>query len=136
MIGFGNPLKTRSVGVTQIKEFSITAATNAGLITIATIIDQPCLIKSIVLHSNGATTANFNDGAIKGGINQVIEFISAALAVWTSLNAADKQLWWEGAVRLAVGKLIEIDLQGGGSTSVDFTIIIEYEACVNGGYLA
>lgn len=127
----------RSVGVTQIKEFSITAAANAGLTTIATVTTQPCLIKSIVLRSNGPTTSDLIDAAIQGGASQVITFIEAADAVQALLDAADKQGWWEGSVGLAAAKTITINLNvDGGATAVDFTIIIEYEACVDGGYLS
>lgn len=123
-------------GVIQIKEFSITAAANAGVTTIATITAQPCLIKSIVLHSNGATTADLTSAAIKGGASQVVEFISAAAAVQADLDAADKQVAFSGAVRLAATKTIDIDLQGTGATAVDFTVLIEYESAVDGGNLA
>jgi hypothetical protein len=132
--GNGSAAKLAS-GIKQIKEFSITAAANAGLTTIATITGQPCLIKSIVLHSNGATTADLTSAAIKGGASQVVEFISAAVAIQADLDAADKQVVFTGAVRLAVAKTIVIDLQGTGATAVDFTVIIEYEAVIDGGRL-
>ena len=126
----------RSAGVRQVKEFSVTAAANAGVTTIATVTTQPCLIKSIVEHSDGATTANLTSAAIKGGASQVVEFISAAVAVQADFDAADKQVAWDGAVRFAATKTIVIDLQGTGATAVDFTVTIEYEAAVDGGYLA
>lgn len=128
-------LRTRGIGVRQIKEFSITAAANAGLVTIATITDQPCLIKSIVIHSDGATTADLTSAAIKGGISQVIEFISAALAIQANLDAVDKQVSWTGSLRLEATKTIVMDLQGTDATAVDFTITIEYEAVADGGEL-
>ncbi len=126
----------REEGVTQIKEFSITAAADSGLNTIATITDRSCLIKSIVLHSDGATTGDLTSAAIEGGAGSVQEFISAAVAIQANLDAADKQVAWTGAVRLAATKTITIDLQGTMATPVDFTVTIEYEACVDGGYLA
>lgn len=126
----------REYGRKQVKEFSITAAANAGLTDIATITTQPCLIKSIVLHSDGATTADLTSAAIEGGASSVIEFISAAAAVQADLDAADKQIGWDGVIRLAATKTITIDLQGTGATAVDFTVIIEYMATVDGGYLA
>ena len=126
----------REYGQAQIKEFSITAAANAGLTTIATITDQPCLIESIVLHSDGATTADLTSAAIEGGAGSVIEFISALDAIQADLDAADKQIGWDGAVRLAATKTITIDLQGTGATAVDFTVTIKYRAAVDGGFLA
>lgn len=125
----------RIVGRQQIDEFSITAAANAGVTTIATITGQPCDIDSVALHSNGATTGNLTSAAIEGGVGQVVEFISAANATQANLDAADKQVAWTGAVRLATGKIISIDLQGTGATAVDFTITIKYRAVVTGGYL-
>ncbi len=125
-----------SSGKTQIKEFSITAAANAGLTTIATVTDQACLIKSIVPVSNGATTADLTSAAVKGGASQVVEFISAAVAIQADLDAVDKQVEFTGARRLSATKTIVMDLQGTGVTPVDFTVAIEYEAIVDGGYLA
>ncbi len=126
----------REEGVVQIKEFDITAAANAGLTTIATIMDQACLIESIVLHSNSDTTVDFDDGAIEGGTGSVQEFISASDAIYGDLNAEDKQVGWDGPVKLSATKTITIDLQGSGSTPVDFTVTIKYRALADGGYLA
>lgn len=137
MIGDGGAgLSETDSGKTQIKEFSITAAANAGATIIATITDQPCLIKSIVLHSNGATTADLTSAAIEGGASSVIEFINTTIAIQANLDAADKQVAFAGVVRLAATKTITIDLQGTGATAVDFTVSIEYEATVDGGILA
>ena len=126
---------SRDAGVRQVKEFPITSAANAGVVTIATVTTKPCLIRSIVLHSNGSTTTDLIDAAIQGGASQVVTFIEAADAIQALLDSADKQGWWEGSVRFAVGKTIIINLNGSGSTAVDFTITIEYEACINGGHL-
>lgn len=123
-------------GKTQIKEFAIAAAANAGVTTIATITDQACLIKSIVLRSNGVTTADLTSAAIEGGAASVIEFISAAAAATANINAEDEQVSFSGNISLAATKTITIDLQGTGATVVDFTVTIEYEASVNGGFLA
>lgn len=122
-------------GETQIKEFSIIAAANAGLTTIATVTDQPILIKSIVLHSDGVTTADLTSAAIEGGASSVIEFISAVAAAKANIDVADEQVAFSGNVRLAATKTITIDLQGTGATAVDFTVTIEYMAAVNGGKL-
>ncbi|MBU2647527.1 hypothetical protein KKI24_22660 [bacterium] len=120
----------------QIKEVSITAAANAGLTTLATVTDQPCLIKSIVLHSDGATTSDLTSAAIKGGASQAVEFIPAAVAIQSELDAENKQVGWSGAVRLPATATIVVDLQGTGDTAVDLTATIEYVPCVEGGYLA
>ncbi len=126
----------RSAGVRQVKEFSVTAAANAGVTTIATVTTQPCLIKSIVEHSDGATTADLTSAAIKGGMFQVVEFISAAVAVQADIDAENKQVGWDGAVWLPAGATIVIDLQGTGATAVDLTVPIKYRSSVDGGYLA
>jgi hypothetical protein len=125
----------REYGVTQIMEFSITAAANAGVTTVATITTQPCMIESIVIHADAAQTGDMTSCAIEGGASQVVEFIGAAEAIQANLDAADKQVSWAGAVRLAATKTITIDLQGTGATAVDLTITIKYRACVDGGYL-
>ncbi len=127
---------SRLAGAPQIIEVSITAAANAGITAVATITDQPCLIESIVVHADGIQTGDMTSCAIEGGVNQVVEFISAAVAVQAALDAADKQVAFTGAVRFAAGKIIYIDLQGTGATAVDLTITIKYRACVGGGYLA
>ena len=74
--------------------------------------------------------------AVKGGASQVITFIGVADATQANLDAADKQVSWDGAVRLAATKLIQIDLQGTGATAVDLTITIKCRSCVDGGHLA
>ena len=126
----------REHGVRQVSEFAITAAANAGVTTVATVTTQPCLIKSVSLRSNGPTTGDLTTAAIEGGASQVIEFVGIAVAIQANLDAIDKQVSWDGAVVLPATKTITIDLQGGGATAVDFTVKIEYEACVDGGYLA
>lgn len=126
----------RQVGQTQIIEVSITAAANASVTTVATITDQPCLLKSAVIHADAAQTGDMTTAALEGGTGQVVEFIGVGTATQANLDAADKQVSWTGAVRFAAAEVISIDLQGTGATAVDLTITIEYEACVDGGYLA
>lgn len=125
----------RETGVRQVVEKSITNAANAGLVTVGTITSQPCLVKSLVIHANAAQTGDMTSCAVKGGVSQVVEFIGAGDAIQANLDAADKQVSWYGAVRHAATKTIVIDLQGTGATAVDLTITIEYEACVDGGYI-
>jgi len=125
----------REYGLTQVKEVSITAAANAGVTTVATITDQPCLIKSVTIHADAAQTADMTTAAVEGGVNQVVEFIGTTDATQANLDTADKQVGWTGAVRLAATKTIAIDLQGTGATATDLTISIEYISCVDGGYL-
>ncbi len=126
----------REIGVTQIKEVSITAAANAGVTTVATITTQPCLIKSVVIHADAAQTGDMTTCGLYGGTGQVVEFIGVADATQGNLDAADMQVSWTGAVRFAASDTIAIDLQGTGATAVDLTIVIEYMSCVDGGYLA
>ena len=124
------------MGRLQIKEVSINSAANAGDVLVATVTTQPCLIESVVIHADAAQTADMTSCGVFGGAGKVITFISAADAVQANLNAADKQVAWEGSVRLAATKTIVISLVGTGATAVDLTITIKYRACVSGGYLA
>ena len=136
VLGTRTTANSRLEGVAQVKEFSITAAANAGVTTVATITTQPCVIEKIILHSDGSTTSDLTSAAIKGGASQVVTFISAASAAKANVDAADEQVAWDGAARFAASKTIAIDLQGTGTTAVDFTVTIAYVAAVSGGYLA
>jgi len=124
------------MGRLQIIEVSINSAANAGDVLVATVTTQPCLIESVVIHADAAQTADMTSCGIFGGAGKVVTFISAADAVQANLNAADKQVAWTGAVRLAATKTIVISLVGTGATAVDLTITIAYRACTSGGYLA
>lgn len=126
----------RQVGKTQVFEANITAAANAGVTTVGTITAQTCMITRIVLKANGVTTADLTSAAIEGGASQAVEFISAATAVTASINAEDEQVTFSGVAALDATKTITIDLQGTGATAVDLDVIIEYHACVDGGYIA
>ncbi|MFA5396795.1 MAG: hypothetical protein WC346_12380 [Methanogenium sp.] len=126
----------RQAGKTQIFTKNITANSDAGVTTVGTITTQSCLIKRIVLISNGATTADLTSAAIKGGASQALELISAATAAKANIDAVDEQVSFSGAAVLNDTDTVIIDLQGGGSTPVDLTVIVEYCACVNGGYIA
>ena len=126
---------TKEQGKVQITEFSVTANANAGVTTLATITDQPCLIESIVIHADAAQTGDMISCAVEGGTNQVVEFIGAGEAIQANLDAADKQVSWEGAVRLAATEILTIDLQGTGATPVDLTVTVKFRAVITGGYL-
>lgn len=122
-------------GKTKLLEVSITAAANATSTTVATVTTQPCLIKSLVIHADTTQTVDMTSCAVEGGVGQVVEFIGVGDAIQANLSAADEQVYWTGAVRLAAGKLIYIDLQGTGATAVDLTIAIEYIPLTDGGHL-
>lgn len=126
----------RVMGRTQVKEFSVTAAANAGVTNVATVTTQAVLIKSCVIHADAAQTVDMTSCGLFGGAGQVVELIAAAVAVQASLDAADKQVYANKTARLAATKTIDIDLQGTGATAVDLTVVIEYVACADGGYLA
>lgn len=128
-------LVTTIAGKTQILEVSVTSAANAGNVTVGTITTGACLIKSVVLHSDSAQTTDLASAAIYGGAGNVITFISAVEAAQANLDAVDRQISWQGAVRLNTGKVITIDLVGTGVTAVDLTVIIEYEGTVNGAHI-
>lgn len=124
-----------TVGKTQILEVSVTSAANAGAVTLATITTQPCLIKSIVVHADTASQTDLTSAAVTGGASNAVTFLSAADTAVANINAVDEQVAWTGAVRLAATKTIVMTLAGTGVTAVDLTVIIEYCACVDGGYL-
>lgn len=122
-------------GKIQILEVSVTSAANAGAVTLATITTQPCLIKSIVVHADTASQTDLTSAAVTGGASNAVTFLSAADTAVANINAVDEQVAWTGAVRLAATKTIVMTLAGTGVTAVDLTVIIEYCACVDGGYL-
>jgi len=124
-----------TAGKLQVKEVSITAAANAGITTVATVATQPCVIEGIVIHADAAQTVDMTSCAVEGGVGQVVEFIGVVNAVQANLDAADKQVGWTGIVRLGVGKIVYIDLQGTGATAVDLTVVITYRASADGGVL-
>jgi len=124
------------MGKAQIFEKSITSAANVGDVVVATITDQHCQIESVVIHADTAQPAHMTSCGVFGGAAKVITFIAAADALLADLNAIDKQVYWEGKVRLAETKTIVISLVGTGTDTVDLTIVIKYRACVSGGYLA
>lgn len=132
----GGGLSPTGAGVQQTKAFSITAALNNGITVVATVGSQPVVIDSIVLHADTGAHADMITCAVEGGVGQVVEFIGVLQATEANLDAADKQVACTGAVRLAVGKIIYIDLQGSGANAADLTMTITYHAEVNGGVLA
>ena len=113
----------------------ITSAANAGAVTVATITTQACKIKSIVVRSNGATTANLTSIAVLGGASSVVTFIDATTGLRANIAAADQQVSWDGRATLAATKTITITLTGTGAAAVDLQVDIEYEAIADGGYL-
>jgi hypothetical protein len=115
---------------------NITSAANAGAVTVATVTTQPCVIQSVVVRSNGATTADLTSIAVTGGASNVVTFLSAVEGVRANIAAADQQIFWEGAVTLAATKTIVITLVGGGATAVDLQVDILYRPIVTGGTLA
>jgi flagellin-like hook-associated protein FlgL len=124
------------VGKCQIFTKNITSAANANAVTVATVTTQPCFIESIVLRSNGATTADLTSIAITGGASGVVTFLSAVEGVRANIAAADQQICWEGSVTLAATKTIVITLVGTGATAVDLQVDIKYRPIVAGGTLA
>ena len=126
----------REAGRTQIKKVAIISAANAGLVTLATVTTQTCLIKSISLRCNSAASTDLTSAAIKGGASQVVEFISSSSAIKSNIDAVDEQVGFTGNKTLSPTATIVVDLQGTGATPVDLVATIEYVACVDGGYLA
>jgi len=122
-------------GRTQIFEIDITSAANADVEVIATITDQPVLIKTIVLSANSKITTDLTSASIAGGAAYAVEFISAALGVLASIGEQNEQVASTAPARFQAGAEISINLDGTGATAVDLTATIEFESCVDGGYL-
>ena len=123
----------------QIFVKAITSAANAGDVIVATVTTQPCQIDSIVVRSNGATTANLTSIGVYGGASKVVTFIDASTGVLANINAADKQVSWPDAssgVTFAATKTIVMTLTGTGATAVDLQVDFYYHAIADGGYLA
>jgi hypothetical protein len=134
--GLMDSVGPRAVGKTQILEIAVTSAANAGAVTVATITAQPCTIKSVIVRSNGATTADLTSVIVTGGAGGVVTFIDVATGARANIAAADQQVGWVGAAAFAATKTMVITLAGTGATAVDLTVIVEYSANVDGGYLA
>ena len=132
----GNMYQSIAVGKASFFEKVITSAANVGDVVVATVTDNPCQVESVIIHANAAQTADMTSCGVFGGVGKVITFISAADAVQANLDAADKQVAWTGAARLAATKTIVISLVGTGATAVDLTIVIKYRPTIAGGYLA
>ena len=126
---------SRGAGLVQIKSVTVTSAANAGDVTLATVTTQACEIESVVVQSNGATTADLTNVAVYGGAGKVVTFIGAAQGVRANIDAADKQVATLGPVALAATKTVVMTLTGAGVTAVDLTVIIAYRALADGGYL-
>lgn len=127
----------KAVGVTQVFQKSVTSAANTnGLVTLATITTAACLIKSIVVKAVTAVQTDLTSAAVKGGASQVITFLSATDAAVINITSIDQQVSWTGAVELAATKTIVMDVEGTGATAINLLVTIEFEACVDAGYLA
>ena len=129
-------LKAKTDLACQVFTKQITSAANAADVTVATITTQPCLIESIVVRSNGATTADLTSIGVYGGASKVVTFLTAVEGVRANIAAEDQQIFWSGAVTLAATKTIVITLTGGGATAVDLQVDIKFRPIVAGGYLA
>lgn len=128
----------REAGRTQYFTKAVTTATTNGTadITLATVTDNPCKIKSIVLRQNGAVVAELTSLSIFGGASKVVTFIDAVTGLAANLSAADTQVSWNGDVLLNATKTIVLTIVGTGiSVAQDLTVGIEYIATVDGGYL-
>lgn len=121
--------------IPKVLAVSVTSPADTGNVTVATVGTNPVVVDSIVLHADTAQTANMTSCGIFGGVGKVVTFISAADAIQANLNAADKQIGWTGAARLAVGKTIVVTLVGTGGAAVDLTVTITYHPEVAGGVL-
>ncbi|MEA3281679.1 MAG: hypothetical protein U9Q68_03830 [Euryarchaeota archaeon] len=127
----------RVAGETQVKGIYVGSAANAAAdTTLVTVTTQPCIILGVALVAYGAQTADLTSCPIVGGASEVLTFIPAADAIQANLNAANKQLGWNGEVYLTTGSTIKMQHNGTGATALDLHVSIRYVAESNGGYLA
>ena len=130
-----NDYSNHKAGKTATFTKQVTAAANAAPLTLATVALQPVMIKSLVVRSNGATTADLTSIAVTGGAGGVVTFVSAAQGIRANIAAADQQVSWQGAVTLKAAGTIVMTFVGTGATALNLQVDIEYEAIVDTGYL-
>lgn len=123
-------------GNVQFITTAVTSAANAGDVTMATVTTQPCFLESVVVHSDGATTADLTSITIKCGAAKVVTIIDSTLGAKANIDAQDEQVAYTGAIYLPTGATVVMTLAGTGATAVDLNTVIKYRSCVNGGYLA
>lgn len=121
----------------KIQHFTknITNAANAGDVTVATVTTQNCLIKSVVVRSNGATTADLTNIGLYAGESKVVTLIDTVAGVKANIDAENEQVSWTGSMILPTSKKVTITLTGTGATAVNLSVEIEYYTTTDGGYL-
>ncbi len=102
----------------------------------ATFTTQAGALQSVVVRSNGATTANLTSIAVYAGTSKVVTLIDAVLGLRANIAALDQQVSWEGEKTFPVGTLIVMTLTGVVGTAVNLQFDAKYEAIADGGYLA
>ena len=125
----------KKTAIIQFFTKQITNAANSADLILASITYKPCVIKSIIVKSNGATTADLTSIAVYGGTSNAITFIDSTSGAKANIDAVNKQVSWTGVVLLETSKTIIMDFTGTGATAIDLTVTIEYFATVFGGYL-
>ena len=126
----------RQAGQPQVFQKSITSASNAGDVTVATITTAACCIESVVVKSVAAPPADLTSVSVWAA-SKVISLISVALGSFTNLNAIDAQVSQTGmCVELAATKTVVITMAGSGATANNLLVTVVYRAAADGGYLA
>lgn len=126
-------------GKTYVFQVPVTSAANAGAVTLATIMEQACLIKSVVIKGVTAAQTDLTSCAVTGGTaagvaNKVI-LVAVGTAIKASVDEVDEQVSGTGAWEIGTTKTIVMTLAGTGATAVNLLVTIEYVPCNNGGYL-
>ena len=125
----------RRAGAPQFATEQVAVAANAGNTTVFTATTQPFILTSCVIRAAGVTTADLTSAALEAATAQTVELISAATAAVANINAAGEQVSWTGAVYLAAGETVNMDLAGTGGTAVDLQVTCSGHAVVDLGYL-
>ena len=126
---------TKDAGRPQVFVINVTSAANVGDIVLSTIMNQSCIIDSIIIHAASASQTDLTSAAVTGGALKVVTFINATDAAKANIDAIDEQVAWTGAVRLSTSAEIKMSLVGTGATAVDLYVSITYHSEADGGFL-
>jgi len=118
---------------TKVVQKTFTQAANVGAVNAFTIAGN-VLIEAVIIRMT-TYHANMTSLVVTAGAGDVVDLIDVAEGAAANLNAADKQVAWEGAVELGAGKVIKTTGAGAGAGSITFTMTVRYRQCTTDGYV-
>lgn len=128
----------RQPGRRQVLSFSVTAAANAGVTTVATGTTAAFFAERVLVKCDENPTTDWTDAVLAMGdvgTENVIMPITQLKRV-DGLSAKSKSTCSDGGWLFEVGDLLTIDPSGAGATALDLTVIVVGYAVGAGGYLA